>query len=122
MKKSIIALALVLFSGLSIGQTLKAAPLTPEGEQPVTAVFTVNGGDNVSCTLTGTPKVMSCSLTSITVPGKYTLVAKYVYEAGCNELTGTCWAAGEVPSAPFTYSWIGVPAQKPIGVRVSATQ
>lgn len=117
MRNIILAAITVLLCNTVSAQTLKADPVLPTEPQPVMAVFTVNGGTNQTCTLTGIPKVMSCSLTDITIPGKYTLVAKYIYEAGCNGVD-TCWAAGEASSDPFIYNWTGVPAQKPIGVKI----
>jgi hypothetical protein len=88
MKK--LLLLLMLLVSLNTGaQTLYASPVPVSVMQPSLAVFTANDGDNQPCTLTGSPLVMRCSLINIIIPGKYTLVAKYIYEDICDS-TGTC--------------------------------
>lgn len=81
----------------------------PYATVPAAVVFTVNGGPPIACAL---PAVTggwqpTCSLTSITLPGTYTLVMTVTTNTNCiNTLDAAdCTGAGSASSAPFTYTW-----------------
>ena len=118
--KKLLALVALLPSLVFASPTLSADPVVATAVQPATAELNVNGGASwQTCTFVpaGGDKVMNCDLVGITVPGAYTLLARYTYVAGCNA-TGTCWAAGSAVSTPFTYNWTGVPALKPTAIKI----
>lgn len=103
----VLTLLLLFFSTVTFAApTLVGDPLPSSGPQPTSASITVNGSAGPSCTL---PKAtdgsvqMRCDLAALTSPGVYTLVASYVYVAGCTNSTNaaTCTDGGTVASSPF---------------------
>jgi hypothetical protein len=116
--KHYLLLASLFASQAFAAPTMSADPVPVTGVQPASAEWQIQGAAAwLPCSLTGSPKEMACDLASIVTPGTYQLVARFNYVAGCNA-TGTCWAAGAAVSAPFAYSWIGVPVLKPTVLRI----
>jgi len=109
-KHAIFALLLAA-SGVFAAPTMVASPYPATGAQPVAAVFTVNGGAPIPCTLVAVTGGLqpTCNLVSITAPGTYTLVMTVTSNAGCVNTpnAATCVGAGSASSAPFAYSWQG---------------
>jgi hypothetical protein len=112
-----VLLALAMFA---LGQmawpapTLYADPYPATGVQPAAAVFSINGGTPIACTLVAVSGGLQpqCDLVSIVTPGTYTLVMTVSTVAGC---TGNaCTGPGSASSAPFSYQWLGSVVPGPV--------
>lgn len=98
---------------LSADSILRLNPL------PSIAEFSINGGEWKACIITPTTRIPRCDISSIVIPGTYTLLMRYTYKGGCDSSgLGPCWAEGYSESDPFLYVWKGVPVQKPTGIKI----
>lgn len=99
-----------------------ADPYPASIQQPAGVVFTINGGDRITCEAVRPADgslLPKCDLGSITEPGTYILVMTVTWPYRCiNSANGAeCTEAGEASSAPFLFKRIAsnVPIQ---GLRV----
>jgi hypothetical protein len=103
-----IALLLLLASFAAIcSPTLTSGPYPTTVTQPATASVTVNGQPGPSCTMVkGADGAVTptCDLSSLPVPGTYTLILTVSHPGGCTSPTSpsTCAAAGSASSPPFS--------------------
>lgn len=119
MKRFITFWLALMCSATFAGPTLSADPLPATGVQPSTAAITVNGTAGPACTL---PKAADgsmqarCDLTSLAVPGTYSIVMTYTYVAGCVNAANaaTCQQGGVASSSPFALQLRAAPAAGPV--------
>lgn len=125
MKKFLSALLLSGILGVSSAATPTKVVADPVAAGSIDAVScTINGGAAIAGTLpTVTGGVEpTCPLTSITGPGKYTIVMTVVKNETLTNVPGTSGAynpGGSASSSPFVYDWLtGAILSNPAGLKL----